>query len=80
MKKLTDEELLAIVNYNPGGCLCGHFETCSVCSRSSETRQLELNAKFAAFELLEARGVKLRDTQKRGYANIPYSTFSIEES
>jgi hypothetical protein len=55
----TNEELLKVANYYVGGCLCGHFESCSVCSRSQATRQFEDLAKQTAVELLRVRGVEL---------------------
>lgn len=52
---MTKPELDSIINYNAGMCLCGHFESCSVCSRPEHTRK---------FERLAVRAAKqLRDTQ-----------------
>lgn len=52
---LTKKQLQEIIDYSPGGCLCGHGEKCEVCSRSEETRVFEKNAKQAAKELIAAR-------------------------
>ncbi len=61
MRKLTNEELIKVANYDPGGCLCGHFESCSVCTRSDRTREFEVLASWAALELLARRGVQVRE-------------------
>lgn len=58
---MTNEELLTVANYNPGGCLCGHFESCPVCSRGDRERTFEHLAKQAAIELLKARGIELEE-------------------
>ena len=55
--ELTNEELLALANYDAGPCLCGHFESCAVCSRPQSVRDMERIAKCAALELLVIRGV-----------------------
>jgi len=64
-RELTVEQLLAVANYYPGSCLCGHFETCSVCERSRETREFEDNAQLAALALLKFVGVEL--VEERGF-------------
>ena len=76
---LSNEDLLAMANYRPSGCLCGHGESCWVCSRPESTRILEKRAKFAALELLQRRGVKLHEEERKGYANLPYTVYSIEK-
>ncbi len=38
MSQLAD----IILAYEPGGCLCGHFESCGVCSRPDSTRIMEV--------------------------------------
>jgi len=59
-KHATNQELIAIANYDAGMCLCGHGETCSVCSRSRATRNFEdISRELALSELLR-RGVSLR--------------------
>ena len=63
---MTNKELLDIVNYDSGMCLCGHFETCSVCTRSQATRNQEKRAKLLALETLRSRGIKLRKVPARG--------------
>lgn len=52
--------LLEIVNYDPGGCLCGHGESCEVCLRSNDTRRAERRRKQVALKILRASGVRLR--------------------
>jgi hypothetical protein len=52
--------LLEIVNHDPGGCLCGHAESCEVCSRSQGTRRAERSRKETALRILRASGVKLK--------------------
>ena len=65
-KRLTDQQLLDMANYYAGGCLCGHFESCEVCSRSEKVRTLEQSAKWAALELLDARGVPVFEDREDG--------------
>jgi len=67
-QKLTDQQLVDLANYDPGGCLCGHFESCSVCSRSDKTREFEKTAQLAALELLRERGVAL-EFRREGYTD-----------
>ena len=52
--------LLDIVNYDPGMCLCGHNESCEVCSRTSATREAEQRRKTTALRILRDSGVRLR--------------------
>jgi hypothetical protein len=58
-RELTVEQLLAVANYYPGSCLCGHFESCPVCERSREAREFEHNAKLAALHLLTLAGIEI---------------------
>ena len=64
--ELTNEELLALANYDAGPCMCGHFESCAVCSRSESTRKMERIAKRTALELLAKRGVSVMQKQVTG--------------
>ena len=56
---LTVKQVLEVINFNPGSCLCTMRESCSVCSRSSKTREFERNAQLAAISLLEHVGIEL---------------------
>lgn len=69
MAELSNWELMEIVNFYAGGCLCGHFERCSVCSRSSAEREFETRAKMAAMELLALRSVEIEKTDS---LRVPY--------
>lgn len=77
MSQLTDKQVLALANYHPGTCLCGHGETCPVCSRSSAAREFEADARKLALETLSAQGIQVHEEKKFGYANIPYSVYSV---
>ena len=70
---LTKQELLQVVNYNPGGCLCGHGESCSVCSRGDSAREFERLARRAALELLEMMGVRLKKSTLGLWSGTVYS-------
>lgn len=68
---LTNQQLLDLVNYYPGGCLCGHFESCSVCSRTQGQRTLEQNARISALEVLKYRGVNIEEKNGEYVLVIP---------
>jgi hypothetical protein len=69
----TNTELLAIINYSPGLCLCGHGESCGVCSRSDKTREFEHIAKELAKRELKRRGVVLKVANRaHGYFSTEY--------
>jgi hypothetical protein len=55
---MSNEELLALANYSPGMCLCGHGESCAVCMRSEQTRKQESNSRDLALAELKRRGLK----------------------
>jgi hypothetical protein len=65
MTARTQQLLLTIVNYDPGLCLCGHFERCEVCSRSQETRDKERRNKREALAALREAGIRLRRIRPR---------------
>lgn len=69
---LTNEQVLTVVNYDPGGCLCGHGESCWVCSRSDKAREFENLARLAARRLLIRRGVKLYKKPSDTYGGMTY--------
>jgi hypothetical protein len=46
------EQLKEVIEFYPGGCMCGHGESCGVCSRSQGTRTQEAMAREMAIYLL----------------------------
>lgn len=62
---IKTSQLLYILNYDPI-CLCGHNESCSVCSRSQEDRNYDAMVKELALEVLKHRGIKVESTTKFG--------------
>lgn len=57
---MTAKDILAVLNYDAGMCLCGHNESCSVCSRNASALTFELLAKRAAAQLAKKQGLKLK--------------------
>ena len=66
MKAGLQKLLLDLVNYDPGLCLCGHFESCAVCSRSQQERDRERRNKQEALKALRGAGVRLRRIAPKG--------------
>lgn len=62
---MTIEEARRICNAK-GLCLCGHFETCSVCTRPESQRKLEREAEA----VLTAAGCGKKFPHDIGYANM----------
>lgn len=69
----TNAEVLKVANYYAGGCLCGHFESCNVCSRGEASREFERVARQAAVELLRVRGVELEEVSTGLWSGVQYS-------
>lgn len=77
MNKISNEKLLEILNKIPRSCLCGHFEWCEVCSKTTEQRQEEEDIKTLVLETLKNRNINLQKKKHYGYGNVFYYKYEI---